>query len=243
VPRLALVHSLALDRSIWDGVVDRLGKQAEIVTCDCRGHGRSDRRAMAFSVELFADDLARLLDHLGWDRASIAGCSMGGCVAQAFAARHPARAERLALIDTTAWYGADAKSRWSDRAATARRDGLAGLVDFQVSRWFSDEFRASHPDEVSRAVEIFLANDIECYASTCLLLGDADVRSWLPSFTMPVAVIVGEDDQATPVVMARHLSESIRPSSMTILPRARHLTPVECPDDIAAAIRGLLRRA
>jgi 3-oxoadipate enol-lactonase len=235
-PRLALVHSLALDRSIWDGVIERLATDAEIVTYDCRGHGASDRRAVPFTVDLFAADLAALLDWLGWDRAAIAGCSMGGCVTQAFAASHPSRASRVALIDTTAWYGADAVRRWQDRAAAARTGGLAGLVSFQVTRWFSDEFRASRPDVVRRVTEIFLANDLECYVATCGLLGAADLRPHLSSLTMPVAVIVGEDDQATPVAMARELHGAIPHSSLTILPRARHLTPLESPDAIASAL-------
>ena len=72
-PRLVLVHSLALDR------------------------------AVTFTAELFARDLAELLDHVGWENAAIGGCSMGGCVAMAFAGLFPARASGLGLIDTTAW--------------------------------------------------------------------------------------------------------------------------------------------
>src|SRR5437667_7653189 len=63
-PRIVLIHSLALDRSVWDGVVDTMKNEAEILTYDCRGHGRSERRAGAFTAELFAADLAGLLDHV-----------------------------------------------------------------------------------------------------------------------------------------------------------------------------------
>src|SRR5687767_9471921 len=75
-PKLALIHSLALDRSIWDGVVRRLDSEADILTYDCRGHGLSDRRPQRYRAELFATDLAELLDHIGWDQATIGGCSM-----------------------------------------------------------------------------------------------------------------------------------------------------------------------
>ena len=57
-----MIHSLALDRSVWDGVVDTMKNEAEILTDDCRGQGRSDDRAGTFTVELFATDLAELLD-------------------------------------------------------------------------------------------------------------------------------------------------------------------------------------
>lgn len=97
----------------------------------------------AFTAQMMADDLAAVLDHAGWDRALIAGASMGGNVALAFAARHRATAGLLA-IDTTAWYGPTAPSDWARRADIARQGGMAALLEFQRARWLSDEF-AAHP--------------------------------------------------------------------------------------------------
>ena len=241
-PRIVLIHSLALDGSIWDGVAARLADQAAILTYDCRGHGKSDRRAGSFTTELFARDLAELLDHVGWEAATVAGCSMGGCVAQAFAGMYPSRVNALALIDTTAWYGEDAAKNWRDRAATARSKGLKGMVEFQATRWFSDHFRTTHPDLVKAMAEIFLANDLDCYAATCVMLGDADLRHFLPALHVPVAVIVGEVDYATPVAMAQQLHEAICGSTLTIIPGGRHLTPIECSEQIAPQILALLQR-
>ncbi len=241
-PRMALVHSLALDRRLWDGVVQRLEGEAEVLTYDCRGHGRSDRRAGAYTAQLFARDLADLLDHVGWQSAAVAGCSMGGNVAQAFGAVYPQRTTALGLIDTTAWYGADAPAKFKERADAAKAKGMGGLIDFQLTRWFSDEFRASHRDVLRRTTDIFVANDLDCYAASCGLLGDVDNRPHLGSFRMPVAIVVGEEDYATPVAMARQLHEAIPQSTLTILPRGRHLTPLEYPDRIASELRGLLSR-
>lgn len=242
-PRLTLIHSLALDRSVWDDVVPRLTGDVEILTYDCRGHGRSARRATTFTAELFARDLAELLDHVGWHETAVAGCSMGGCVAMAFAGAFPARVTALGLIDTTAWYGVDAPARFRERAEAARAQGLAGLVDFQLARWFSDGFRRDHPARVARVSQVFLANDFACYARTCALLGDADLRPYLPMFRMPVAIVVGEDDYATPIEMARRLHDAVPQSTLSMLAGAKHLTPVECPDQIAAHLLGLLRHA
>ena len=232
--RVVLIHSLALDAGIWDGVVEKLAGHADILTYDCRGHGRSGRHASSFTAELFARDLAELLDHVGWQTTMVAGCSMGGCVAQAFGGLYSSRVSALCLIDTTAWYGADAPAVWRERAANARSKGLSGLVDFQVTRWFGDSFRNAHPEQVSATTRVFLANDLDCYAASCVMLGDADLRPYLSSLRMPAAVIVGEQDYATPVAMARQLHEAIRGSTLTIIPGARHLTPIECPDEIAA---------
>src|SRR6185503_6936887 len=80
-PRLALIHSLALDRSVWDGVVRRLEGEAEILTYDCRGHGQSPRTEGPYSAQQFARDLAAIFDDIGWDAAAIAGRSRANCCA------------------------------------------------------------------------------------------------------------------------------------------------------------------
>jgi len=240
-PKIALIHSLALDRSVWDGVVERL--DADVLTYDCRGHGLSDRRARPYTAELFAHDLAELLDHVGWEQATIAGCSMGGCVALAFGGRYPKRTTGLGLIDTTAWYGPKAAATFKERADAARAKGMAALFDFQSTRWFSDQFRAQHPEVLKRTLDVFVASDVDCYAATCQLLGEVDTRGHLPKFPMPVAIVVGEEDYATPVDMARELHSAIPQSTLTIIPGARHLTPIEFPDRIASELQALIGRA
>lgn len=241
-PRVALVHSLALDRSIWDAVVGELSAHAQVLAHDCRGHGRSGHPVMTYTPALFAQDLAGLLDHVNWPDALVSGCSMGGMVAQAFAAQYPQRASGLCLVDTTAWYGAEAPRQWRERADTARSKGMGALVAFQVTRWFGDAFRAAHPEIVDALTRIFLANDIQCYQATCEMLGNADLRPLLPSITAPTAVVVGEEDYATPVAMAEALHRAIPQSTLTVIPKGRHITPAEKPGDIATQILNLMRK-
>ncbi len=240
--RIALIHSLALDRSIWDGVMKRLAGRASVLAYDTRGHGRSSRVPGPLTMERFAHDLAELMNHVGWSSSVVAGCSMGGGVAQAFGGLYPERTAGLGLIDTTAWYGADAPAQWRQRAATAKANGLTGMVDFQTTRWFGDPFRAERPDLVGAATRVFLDNDPDCYAATCEMLGDADLRPYLAAFRMPVSVVVGEEDYATPVAAARQLHDAIAGSTLTIL-KGRHLTPIECPDQIAGILTTLLEWA
>jgi 3-oxoadipate enol-lactonase len=165
---------------------------------------------------------------------------MGGCVAQAFAAKYPERTAGACFIDTTAWYGAEAPKQWRERAATGKNMGLGALIEFQVTRWFSDGFRAARPDAVEPLKKIFLANDISCYVSTCEMLGDADLRPLLPAIEAPVAIVVGDEDYATTVDMAKALNGAIPGSRLTVLAGARHITPVERPRDIAERIASLL---
>jgi 3-oxoadipate enol-lactonase len=241
--RAVLIHSIAMDREFWRPVAERLAPHTSVLIYDCRGHGASDKPPGPYSVELFADDLADLLDHVGWTSAVVGGASMGGCVALAFAAAHPARTRALALIDTTAWYGAEAPRQWEERAEKAKCDGLGSLVEFQTTRWFGDKFRAANPAVVKSCVDTFLANDLAAYGESCRMLGTADMRAALPRLKMPTAIIVGEEDYATPLAMAQALHRGIAGSTLTVLPGARHLTPLEAPDRIATELRRLMDAA
>jgi 3-oxoadipate enol-lactonase len=87
----------------------------------------------------------------------------------------------------------------------------------------------------------FLRNDPRAYAASCRMLGAADLRPALAGIRVPAAVVVGEQDYATPVGMAKALHSNIKDSTLTVLENARHLTPLEKPDEIAAELEKLLK--
>jgi 3-oxoadipate enol-lactonase len=241
-PRLTLVHSLALDRSIWNAVVEALAGEMEILAYDCRGHGQSEKRAGKYSAQLFAEDLAGVMDVCGWNSAYVAGCSMGGCVAVAFGAAYPERAQGLCLVDTSAWWGPTAAQDWRARAEGAARDGLSPMVPIQLGRWFSDAYRAANPERMQAITRVFLASDISCYQSSCAMLGETDLRETAKALRLPVAIVVGEEDQATPRAMSQTLHELIPHSTLTVISGGRHLTPIEFPDQVAGVLRELAQR-
>ena len=239
-PNLALIHSLALDRSVWEPVVERIGDAANVLFYDCRGHGASTKSPGPYAAQQFADDLADVMKSIGWDHAVVGGASMGGSMAIAFAQAYPHLVDGLALIDTTAWYGADAPKAWGDRASKAETEGFGSMIAFQQTRWFSDAFRASHPDVGKRFGDIFLASDVAAYGATCRMLGSFDARAGLGAIAVPTEILVGEHDYATPPDMSRELAAAIPGAHLTIVPDARHLTMLEIPDDVARIVRAVL---
>jgi 3-oxoadipate enol-lactonase len=242
-PAVALVHSLAMDHRFWDPVADRLAGRVTVITIDARGHGRSGRGTTPYTAERMAQDLLEVLDQEQVARAVVGGASMGGCVALQFAGSHARRTAGLALIDTTAWYGPTAPKDWEDRALKAVAHGLPSLVDFQKTRWFSDAFRAREPQVVQGCIDIFLSNDIERYVGTCRMLGAFDGRSLLADIRVPTRVLVGDEDYAAPVAMAQAMHEGIAGSQLKVIPGARHLTPLEVPDIVAASLLELCSEA
>jgi 3-oxoadipate enol-lactonase len=236
---VVLLHSLALDRRVWRSFVGPLSESRAVVAVDLRGHGAS-AHDQGFTIEQMADDVAFTLSLLGRDRATVIGVSMGGSVAQAFAVRHAERLAALGLVDTTAWYGPDAAAAWAERAHKARESGMRSLSQFQLERWFGDDFRAGNADVCSELLDVFAVNDLDSYMSACHALGAMDLREGISSVNVPTVIIVGEDDPATPPSHAADLHARISGSTLHIVPGTRHLTPLERPDAVLAHLRSVL---
>lgn len=232
---LLLLHSLALDRRVWDALVPTLRRRRPVVTVDLRGHGSSPPSSES-TIEQMADDVAATLDAAGIEQVAVAGLSLGGSVAQAFASRHADRIVALALIDTTAWYGPDAAQQWGQRAAKAHASGMRSLSGFQLDRWFSDRFRQDHPQLCRDLLERFARNDLASYEATCRALGAFDLRDRVAAVRVPTLVIVGSEDPATPPSHARDLAERIPDASLHVLDGARHLTPIERPEEVGGLL-------
>lgn len=230
-----LLHSLALDRRVWGPATPLFAALGTVVLMDLRGHGQSPP-STGFSIEDMADDVETTLDGLGLGPVALVGMSLGGCVAQAVALRHPKRVRGLGLVDTTAWYGPTAPGDWASRAAIAEEQGMAALSEFQLTRWFSDEFRESNPRACANLLDVFANSDVPSYLSTCHALGAFDARQGLSEVSVPTAVVVGELDSATPSAMAEDLQRRIPGSTLRVIPGSKHLTAHERADEVVEAL-------
>jgi 3-oxoadipate enol-lactonase len=236
---VVLLHSLALDATIWADFARRLDPGLTVIAPDLPGHGRQPAGDPT-SVESMADGVAALLRNLGVRDVALVGMSLGGSVAQAVAIRHPDLVSRLGLIDTTAWYGPDAPAAWAGRAQQAVERGLASLAGFQLELWFGDAFREQTPEVGERLLDIFQRNELDNYVASCNALGRMDQRDLVPTIAVPTAVVVGERDQATPPAMAGALHEAIEDSVLTVIPDCKHLSALERPDDVIAALGSIV---
>ncbi|HVR31164.1 MAG TPA: alpha/beta fold hydrolase, partial [Acidimicrobiia bacterium] len=237
-PPIVLLHSLALDRSMWSPLIDELDPARTVITMDLRGHGRSPTHD-SFTIEDMADDVADTVGFLGHDQAVVVGLSMGGCVALAVAIRHRSLVTGLGLIDTTAWYGPDAPERWAERATKAQEQGMASLSQFQLERWFGPEFLAANRESAEVLLDVFAKNHLDSYVAACHAMGAFDARAELGAIAAPTVVIVGELDPATSPEHADRLHQAIPGSTLNVIAGAKHLTPVECPAAVAALLAPL----
>src|SRR2546430_1443433 len=130
-PVLLFVHGFPFDRTMWIAQLAGLAKVRTTVAVDLRGHGLSNAMSGSdFSMDLFADDIAKTLDVIGADQADLAGLSMGGYVLFAFWRRHPDRVRSLIFIDTKAEAdGDEAKAGREKTAEMVAAQGLQPLYD------------------------------------------------------------------------------------------------------------------
>ncbi len=169
------------------------------------------------------------LDEVGRGRFSFVGVSLGGAVGIQLALDAPARIGRLVLICASARFGEPGP--WLDRAATVRERGLEAIVDNVLERWFTPAFA-----DVRRYREMFLATDPEGYARCCETIARWDVRDELARVEAPTLVVSGADDPATPPEHGELLAERIPDARHVVVANARHLAPVERPDEVNSLI-------
>ncbi len=223
---VALIHALGTNHRMWDRQVEVLRPHFRVLRYDVRGHGQTDKPPGPYSLELFAQDLAALLDALGIPAAHLVGLSMGGMIAQTFALSYPERVKSLVLADTSSRYPPENRQQFEERARIAETQGMGPLVEPTLERWFSPEFHRTHPEVVDRYRQMLLANDPRAWAAAARAIGQLDLTSRLGSVKVPTLVIVGEDDPGTPPAMAKEIAANIPGARLEILP-GRHMTQEE----------------
>jgi pimeloyl-ACP methyl ester carboxylesterase len=127
-PLVVLLHGMASNFTRWSEFIEHttLKERFDILRLDLRGHGESFTR-QPIGMEIWADDLARILEAESYARAIVVGHSLGANVALWFALRHPTRAAGLALIDPTFTEALRGSALWLHRLAPLLRAGVALL--------------------------------------------------------------------------------------------------------------------
>ncbi|HOF88076.1 MAG TPA: alpha/beta fold hydrolase [Armatimonadota bacterium] len=219
----------------------RLDDAARLVIPDYRGTGRSAVTDGPYTMDLLADDMAALLDHLGIAAAVVMGVSVGCYVAFSLVANHRRRVTALVLADTRA--EADTPEQAERRRQTVaglRAHGPAILHD-RVNDLFAATTRETCPTLVEEMQRQALEQPAEGLAQ--LTLGMAlrpDRTALLPHIGLPTLVLCGEQDAVSPPDGMRALAAAIPGAAFQLIPDAGHLAPLEQPHRANAAIREFL---
>ncbi|MBI3434569.1 MAG: alpha/beta fold hydrolase [Proteobacteria bacterium] len=240
-PPLVLLHCLGVDHRVWNFALE-LAQDFTLISYDLPGHGETPVPKRAYRVEDLSLQLARLLQRHGIDRAHVAGISLGGLVAQHFAAHHRDLIDRLVLIDTTPRYSDEMRMMWDRRAATARKEGVGPLVEDVMHAWFTDAFLAADPPAARYARARLKSTPADGYALACEALAAADLQADAARIRAPTLVVCGDGDTASFRDSARWFTANIKGARLEWLANGRHVGMLEHPDRTVALLRDFLRR-
>jgi 3-oxoadipate enol-lactonase len=238
-PWLVFSHSLASDHSMWDLQAAAFG-DFRVLRFDTRGHGRSDAPAGAYTIEQLADDARGLLDALGIRRCHFVGLSMGGMLGQQLALRAPGRFITLTLADTSSRTPPSLRPMWDQRIAAVRRGGMDAVLPGTIERWFTAAFREREPDTVAAIAARIRATPLAGYIGCAEAIARLDLTARLANIDCPTLVMVGAEDQGTPVTMAEEIVRAIDGSRLEVIPQAAHLSNVEQAARFNALLRGFI---
>src|ERR1700730_8715951 len=201
-------------------------------------------QAVGGGLAAVADRMAEALtDAAGGDDVFVLGNGYGGVVALEMATCHSRIPPKLVLADCGAAFSEEGRQAFRNMAAASQAKGLSALTDVAMRRLFAPEFQAGHPDLMQDRREAFLRTDPEVFRAACDALAELDLRPQLSKVKVPVLVLVGEHDEATPPPMSRELAAGLPHAQMKMIPGCAHVPQLQSPEVFLEAIGDFLPAA
>lgn len=241
-PAVVLLHAFPLRAGMWQSQIDALAGRVRVVAPDLRGFGASDvpDDPSAYSVDGWADDVARLLDHLGLDRVVVGGQSMGAYVAFAFLRRHRSRLAGLVLADTRPTADSpevyERRVHQQEQISAGGESGKAEVVEGMLQTLLCADTHEHRPDVVETARRLMDNPPAGFVGALEAMKRRPDSVADLASVDVPTLVLVGDQDVPSPPDVARTMQEGIPGSELVVVPGAGHLSGLEAPEAFNAAL-------
>jgi pimeloyl-ACP methyl ester carboxylesterase len=240
---VVLVHGHPFDRSMWAPQVSgAVAAGRRVIVPDLRGYGASEVVPGITPLEVFARDIAALLDHLGVPEAVVGGLSMGGQIVMEFQRLFPERVAGLVLADT--FPGAETEEGRRARNAMADRllaEGMSGYADEVLDRMIAPCNVTALPGVAAHVLRMMRGTSPEGAAAA--LRGRAqrpDYGAVLTAVRVPALIVVGRDDGYTPVAEAEAMHAAVAGSRLVVIEGAGHLPNLERPEEFNDALRRFL---
>jgi len=236
---LFLFHSLLSDRASFDAIVPKLSPSFRVIVPELPGFGRS--QAVKGGLAEVADRMAEaVVDGADGGEAIVLGNGYGGFVALQMAIRHGKLASKLVLADCGAAFSEPGRDAFRNMAAASKAKGLSAITDVAMRRLFASEFQEAHPALMRDRREAFLKTDPDVLQAACQSLAELDLRPQLGEVKVPVLVLVGEHDEATPPPMSRELAAGLPQAQLKVISGCAHVPQLQAPEVFLEAIGDFL---
>jgi 3-oxoadipate enol-lactonase len=237
---LILLHCLGMDWRFWD-VLEPLTDQFELIAYSLPGHHDTKVPKGQYGEAELSEQLRALMKREGIAKASLAGISMGGSMAQHFAGTYPATVDRVILCDCTPRYNDEMRTAWPQRAEIARTKGVASLIPMLEKVFFTQASLDQNGPNVRHVKEKWASCSGEGYALGCEWLAHVDAREQAKKMTMPTRIMLGSNEGPPFKEAARWMADNI-PGSKGIVevPEAGHASVRERPEFVVKEFRQFL---
>lgn len=227
-PGVVLMGSLASDVTSWERQFAALVDAGfRTVAFDYRGHGRSSPARPPFSLELFQEDLRAVVDRFGLRRPHLLGLSLGGMVALGAALASGSDYSSIVVASARADMPEPLAGVWQQRAREVRQHGVESIADATLERWFTQDFRARHPDIVEQMRGMIARTDRNAYADSIEIVRAIALMDRLQDIRQPVLYVTGEQDTASPPALMRAMQQRTPGARFATIGSAAHLPNVE----------------
>lgn len=233
---VVFANSLGTDLRLWDKVVALMPPGLKIIRYDMRGHGLSDAPPAPYTMGALVRDLERLLDHLAVRDAVLVGLSIGGMVAQGLAVKRLDQIRALVLSNTAAKIGT--AGMWEERVALVQAQGVEGLADPVLQRWFAPAFRDSPEGRAWR--HMLVRTPVAGYAGCSAAIAGSDFYATTATLRLPALAIAGSEDGSTPPDLVREMIDLIPGSRFALIQGSGHLPCVDQPEVYSAVVTEFL---
>ncbi len=239
-PVVMLSHSLATSLEMWQPQAELLRPDFRVLRYDSRGHGGTAAAGGDYTIDMLVEDAHALMLTLDIRRVHFMGLSMGGMVGQGLAVAYPDAVASLILASTTSQVPAEARPVWDERIRLAEAEGMEAHVEATVERWFTAPFRAERQDVIDAVRAMIRATPVAGFVGCCRAIRQLHLTEAIGAIVAPTLILVGEEDQGTPVAAARLIHEAIAGSRLTVIEAASHLLNMERPAVFDAAVAAFL---
>jgi 3-oxoadipate enol-lactonase len=222
------INSLGTDFRIWDGVVDILKNQGNILRFDKAGHGLSTLNNSKYEIENYANDVLELMNFLNIQKAVIVGLSIGGIIAQYLAIHHAERIEKLILSNTAPKVGSE--EGWNTRIEAVKKDGIASIADNIMKVWFTENFRNNHKSELLGYKTMLSNINLDGYVQACEALKINNLKNGISKINISTLCIAGTEDGSTPPAQVKAMADLILNSTYILIEGVGHIPCVEVPE-------------
>ncbi len=235
------VHGFPLNKSMWKAQLTSLSQHYRCIAPDLRGHGASQDIPGTYTMDLLADDLKGLLNHLRLRQVTLVGFSMGGYAAFAFYRKYPDSVRSLVLADTRPQPdSSEAKQGREATAQTVLREGTAGTAKALTPRMLAPASQ-QNPALVQSVQAMMTSTPVNGWVGDLRgLAARPDSMDTLAKITCPTLILVGDQDGVTPPPESHLMAERIKRAKLVTIPQAGHLSPLEQPRVFNQALRQFL---